>query len=221
LKALADLFDGKILKYTFLPLILSLLFWGIVFYLFSDNIYDMLQSYLSHIPFGETFKNILLMLGSGVIIFLAYYLLVISTLGVFSSFFIDHIVLRINEKHYKLTPKKPTVDDMIKGVIISIKSFLIYLVVFMFTFFFLFIPFVNIIYQLFMWSLLNKKPLVFDSSYLFTDPFEFEKKYNLKIWNLVFLTSIIYFIPFISLFGYTFQLVFMTHFVLSKLKEEK
>ncbi|WP_457561550.1 EI24 domain-containing protein [Caminibacter pacificus] len=221
MKALVDLFDGKILKYTFLPFILSILFWGVVFYFFSDNIYAFLEGYVSYIPFGESIKNFLATIGSGLVIFIFYYLAVISTLGVFSSFFIDHIVLRINEKHYNLTPKKPTFNDTLKGVLVSIKSFLIYFVIFIFTFFFLFIPVVNILYQLFMWSLLNKKPLVFDSSYLFANPDEIEKKYNSKIWALVFLTSIVYFIPIVSLFGYTFQLVFMTHFVLKKLKEEK
>ena len=45
---------------------------------------------------------------------------------------------------------------------------------------------------------------------------EFEKQNNLKIWSLIFVTSFIYFIPLLSFFGYTLQLIIITHFVLSK-----
>jgi len=221
MQALVDLFDRKILKYTFLPLFMSLFFWGVVFYIFSDEIYEFILMYLSHIPFGESIKNIVAAIGSGIIIAIFYYLLVISTLGVFSSFFIDHIVLRINEKHYNCPTRKPTLKDMIEGVKVSIISFLIYFVVFIFTFFLLFVPVVNIIYQLFMWAILNKKPLVFDSSYLFMDPKEVERELGAKIWVVVILTSFIYFIPVLSLFGYTFQLIFVTHLVLKYCKGKK
>jgi len=221
MKALLDLFDGKIIKYTVLPFLLSILFWGVIFYFFSDEIYVLFKGYASHLPFGETISSILSTIGSSLFIIVFFYLAVISTLGVFTSFFIDHIVLRINEKHYGLTPRKVEFKDTLYGVFVSVKSFLIYLFVFIFTFFLVFIPIVNILYQMFMWSLLNKKPLVFDSSYLFANPAEIEKKYNTNIWMLVFATSVIYFIPFVSLFGYTFQLVFMTHFVLQKLKENR
>ena len=221
MKALADLFDGKILKYTILPLLMSLVFWGLVFYVFSDEIYDFIMMYLSYVPFGESFKNVIATIGSGIIIAIFYYLLVISTLGVFSSLFIDHIVLRINEKHYGCKPKKPTMKDLIEGIKVSVVSFLIYLIIFMFTFFLLFIPVVNVIYQLFMWSILNKKPLVFDSSYLFMDPKTVEKELGAKIWVIVILTSFIYFVPILSLFGYTFQLIFVTHTVLNYCKGKK
>jgi hypothetical protein len=79
----------------------------------------------------------------------------------------------------------------------------------MFTFWMLFIPVVNVVYQLFMWSVLNKAPLEFDSTYLF----KIKPKKN---FFLVFITSLIYFVPFLSLFGYTFQLIFMTHYNLKK-----
>jgi len=219
MNAIKDLFDKKILKYTILPFIIDLIFWLIVFLFFSHNIVYFLLSITSHLPFGEKISNLLANIGSVVFIIVLYYVLVIATLGIFSSFFIDKIVLRINEKHYNLTPKQPSFYDTLNGVFVSVKSFLIYLLIFIFTFYLLFIPVVNIIYQMFMMSILNKKPLVFDSSYLFCDPKEIEKKYNFQIWWRVFFTSVIYLIPFVSLFGYTFQLVFITHFVLRNCKK--
>ncbi|WP_457564304.1 EI24 domain-containing protein [Caminibacter sp.] len=221
MKILEDLLDSKILKYTFLPFLLSIIFWGVVFFIFSDDIYQFLLSYIQHLPFSSSIENFLSGVGSFIVIALFYYLAVISTLGVFSSFFIDHIVLRINEKHYNCPAKTPTFKDTLKGVFVSIKAFLIYLVLFVLTFWLLFIPVVNIFYQMFLWSVLNKKPLVFDSSYLFMAPDDVEKKANIKIWIAVFLSSFIYFIPFIGLFGYTFQLIIITHLILKLCKGSK
>ena len=214
MNAIKDLFDKKILKYTVLPFIISLIFWLIVFLFFSHNITQLLLSVISYLPFGEKISNLIANIGSVVLIIILYYVLVIATLGVFSSFFIDKIVLRINEKHYNLTPKNPSFYDTLKGVFVSVKSFFIYILIFVFTFYFLFIPVVNIIYQMFMMSVLNKKLLIFDGSYLFCDTKEIEKKYNFQLWWRVFFTSFIYLIPFISLFGYTFQLIIIVHFIL-------
>jgi len=214
MNVIKDLFDKEILKYTIIPFIISLIFWLIVFLFFSHNIIQFLLSIISYLPFVEKISNLIANIGGVILIIVLYYVLVIATLGIFSSFFIDKIVLRINEKHYNLTPKNPSFYDMLKGIFVSIKSFFIYIFIFVFTFYLLFIPVVNIIYQMFMMSILNKKSLVFDSSYLFCNPKEIEKKYNFQLWWRVFFSSIIYLIPFISLFGYTFQLVFIAHFVL-------
>ncbi len=217
MKLLQDLFDKEILKYTLLPLGISLVFWGILFFLFGDDLLDFLASYSENLPFGSKISDIINSAG-WLILVLFYYLLSISTLGVFSSFFIDKIVLRINEKHFHYQVRKISFKDTLYGIWVSIKSFLIYILLSIFTFWMLFIPVVNIFYQLFMWSILNKKPLVFDSSYLFFDPKEVERKLGIKAWIVVFLTSVVYFVPVVSWFGYTIQLIFMTHLVLKTYK---
>lgn len=57
---------------------------------------------------------------------------------------------------------------------------------------------------MFLLTILNKKPLVFDSSYLFLEPEKIEKENKWKINLLVFFSTFIYFFPFVSLIGYTF-----------------
>jgi len=220
MNAFKDLFDGKILKYTILPFFIDLIFWLIVYWFFSDKIISFFVNLLNYLPFGEKFSQSIGSIGGVLLTVLFYYISVISTLGIFSSFFIDKIVLRINEKHFHLPIKKASFKDTLKGIYISLKSFFIFLIVFIFTFYLTFVPIVNVFYQMFMLSILNKKPLVFDSSYLFFEPKEIEKKFNFKIWLLVIITSVIYLIPIISLFGYTFQLIFLAHFVLKKIKED-
>ena len=215
MKALEDLFDRVIIKYTLMPLALSLVFWAVIFLLFGDNLLNLAAQYSKSLPYGDTIASLITSAGWIVLIVL-YYLLSIATLGVFSSFFVDHIVLRINEKHFHCKPRKTTWRDTLYGFWISIQSFLIYLILFIFTFWMLFIPVLNIFYQMFMWSVLNKKPLVFDSSYLFFDPRKIEKELGIKAWIVVFITSVVYFIPIVSWFGYTIQLIFMSHLVLKR-----
>jgi uncharacterized protein involved in cysteine biosynthesis len=214
--AFSDLFDSKIIKYSFAPLLLSVIFWGAVFYFFSGNIVSIVHTYISYLPFGESINNILAGVGSTIVLMFLYYELVILSIGVFSSFFVDKITSRINEKYYNL-PQKDT--SVIEGVLVSLKGMLNFIIFFILTFYLLFIPVVNIFYQVFLWSLAIKKPLVFDSSAMFCDYKEFERKNNLKIWFLIFFTSFIYFVPILSFFGYTLQLIIMTHFVLNGCKK--
>ncbi|WP_456480454.1 EI24 domain-containing protein [Nautilia sp.] len=212
----SDLFDSKIIKYSFAPLFLSILFWGAVFYFFSDDIVGLVHSYISYLPFGESINKILTNVGSTIVLMFLYYELVILSIGVFSSFFVDKITERINEKYYNLPTKK---TSLIEGILVSLKGMVNFVLFFILTFYLLFIPVVNIIYQVFLWTLAIKKPLVFDSSAPFCDYKEFERNNNIKIWIIIFLTSFVYFVPILSFFGYTLQLIFMTHFVLSKCKK--
>jgi len=215
-----DIFDKKILKYTILPFLIDLIFWFFIFLFFSHNIISFLEGIVTNLPFGVKIEEIIANIGGWILIIVLYYVAVISTLGIFSSFFIDKIVERINELHYRCKKRDVSFKDTIKGIFIAFKSFFIYLIIFIFTFYLLFIPVVNIFYQIIMMSILNKKPLVFDSSYMFFKPKEIEKKYNLKIWLLVVLSSLIYLIPFVSLFGYTFQLIVLSNFILKNCKKE-
>lgn len=210
--AFSDLFDSKIIQYAFAPLLLSVVFWGVVFNLFSSNIISLVYSYISFLPFGENINHLLSNIGSTIVLMFLYYELVILSIGVFSSFFVDKITSRINEKYYNVHQNDVSV---IEGVLVSLKGILNFIIFFVLTFYLLFIPVVNIFYQVFLWSMAIKKPLVFDSSAMFCDYKEFEKKKNLKIWSIIFITSFIYFIPILSFFGYTLQLIIMTHFVLN------
>ncbi|NPA11600.1 MAG: thiamine monophosphate kinase [Epsilonproteobacteria bacterium] len=210
MKILNDLFDREILKYTFMPLGLSLLFWAVVFWLWGDDVINFVASLAQNLPYSDKIVS-LIQSSSFLVLGGLYYLLSISTLGLFSSFFVDKIVLRINQKHYNCPVKEAGFKDTLRGVVVSLKALFLYFVIFIFTFWMLFIPVVNVVYQMFMWSILNKAPLEFDAGYLF----DVEKK---GIWWIVFLTSAVYFIPLLSYFGYSFQLIFVTHYILRSCK---
>jgi len=215
---ITDLFDLKIIKYSLFPLLISIVFWGIVFYFFSTDIVGFIHYYVSYLPFANTVNNILTNIGSTIVLIFLYYEMVILSMGIFIAFFVDKITGRINEKYYHLGIRKISLSE---GILVSVKGFIYFLLFFILTFYLFFIPVINIFYQVFLWSLAIKKSLVFDSTALFCDYKTFEKKQNLKIWTLVFITSFVYFLPVISLFGYVFQLIIMTHFVLSQCLKKK
>jgi len=48
-----DIFDKEILKYTFLPIVMSLLFWGIVLIFFGDNLIELLKNFSQNLPFSD------------------------------------------------------------------------------------------------------------------------------------------------------------------------
>ena len=101
-----DLFNTKILKYIVAPFFISLIFWGAVFYFFSDNIVNLVMFYVSFLPFTESINKIIANIGSFIILLFLYYQLVIISLGFFSSFFVEKIVKYINNKYYHLPEKK-------------------------------------------------------------------------------------------------------------------
>ena len=131
------LFDKKILKYTVLPFVIDLVFWFIVFFIFHDSIISILEAILTNLPLGDKVEEVISSFGSWILIVIFYYIAVISTLGIFSSFFVDKIVLRVNE-FFNCNVRKVGFKDSLKGLFISIKSFLIYALIFMFTFYLLF-----------------------------------------------------------------------------------
>jgi len=213
---LNDLFDREILKYSLLPLFISVVFWGVVFYVFSGDIEHLILSYLSHVPFGESIKSLLAKIGTGLVLVVLYYEAVIVSISLISSFFVDKVVLRINEKYYNLPTKEVPLID---GIVVSLKGVFYFLLVLIFTFYFFFIPVVNLFYQAFLFAISSKKPLIFDTVSHFCDYKKFEKKHNLPLWVIVYLTSFVYFIPIVSLFGYTLQLIVVSHYSLKKCKE--
>ena len=213
---LKDLFDSKIIKYALMPFFISMLVWGVVFFIFSDDILNVVSSYLSALPFGSSVNEWISNIGGVLLLVFLYYQLVIISTSLFSAFFVEKIVLHINSKYYNKSVRESSLKE---GIIVSLKAIVAYILLFIFTFYLLFVPVVNIFYQLFLWSVATKKPLVFDSASLFCDYKSFEKKHNIKIWLIVFFTSLIYFIPVISMFGYSFSLIVMTHFVLKNCKE--
>ena len=208
LKNLIYTFKNKeILKIVLKPFLISILVSGVLIFLLSFLLYPFMKLILA-IPF---INNLLSGISFNSIMAYIFYQLTIMITSIVNAFFVEEIVRKLNDTFYKLPIKNTSI---IEAIIWSLKGIGIFILIFPFTFFLLFIPFINILYQLFLWSILNKKSLIYDASSMFCKVKDVEKNLNKKIWILVFVSSVIYFIPVLNIFGYTFQLILLTHFIL-------
>jgi len=85
MKVLEDLFDKVVLKYTLLPLGMSLLFWGVLLVLFGSDILNIIANYSKSLPYGDVISGFVNSAG-WIFLIILYYLLTISTLGVFQVY---------------------------------------------------------------------------------------------------------------------------------------
>jgi len=216
LKALRSLFNLKILALSLVPLIISAIFWGVVFWIFSDTIDEAISYLLSFTPFNnESVKSIITFLGGGFV----YYELLVLTSVLIVGVIADKVVDIINEEEYHLS--KEGFGSLIGSMWISIKYNLIFIFLFILFLPTIFIPVVNIIVHLFLWAILIKTPFLYDSisSIATKDEYEILKQNKLDLWVISLISASLFFIPILGILVYILQLLLFIHYNLTKLKE--
>ncbi len=218
-KSFRDLFDKKIFFISLLPLIISALFWSGFFYLWHESI-DLFFTYiLSHIPYIGTSEWLKKGVEAVSGIF-AYYQLVILTSMSIVGVIADRIVDRVNEKYYHL--QKRGFGTTGGSIFVSLKQNLIFFILFIFTIPFMFIPVVNIILNLLLWSLLIKKPLFYDSIVMYATKDEYKTLFRsnqIQTKTLTLFGASLFLVPFLGVFVYVIQLLIFTHFNMQRLRD--
>lgn len=215
-KSLKDLFDLKILFTSLVPITGAAFIWGVVFYVFSSQIDSALGSLLAYIPFldNEWVRSTVEIVG-GVFI---YYELLIITAVMIVGLIADKVVDRVNAKSYQL--EKKGFGTLAGSMITSLKSNLLFILLFMLFLPLLFVPAINIIVHLFLWMILIKTPLFYDSIAMYATREEYKalKKSNrMSIFIIALCSASLFLIPVIGVFIYVLQLLFFTHFNLQRL----
>lgn len=216
--AFKDFFDRKILLTSLIPIAIAALFWGIVFFIFHGPINEMLAWLLSHIPFldAEWIRNIVEAVGG---VFLYYELLIVTSV-MLVGIIADRVVDRINDKYYHLP--KQGFGTLMGSVGTSLKYNVIFILLFLLFLPAMFVPGMNILVHLFLWMILIKEPLFYDSVAMYADRESYrrlKKNYRVQIFILSLVAAALFFIPFIGVFVYVLQLLIFTHFNLKHLKE--
>ena len=218
-KSLRDIFDEKILFLSLIPIFISIVFWGILFYIFYDDINQYIKKLIEYIPFiqdGSFIATIIETIGGGFI----YYQLVIITSMTIVGIVADKVVDRINEKYYLL--EKHGFGTVTESIWISIKQNFIFMFLFILFIPLMFVPIINIIINVFLWTILLKKPLFYDSISGFANKNEFEllwQRDKLQLNIITILNASLFLIPFLGVFVYIIQLIIFTHFNLERLYE--
>jgi len=218
-KSLKDLFNKKIFFISLIPVIVAAIFWGIVFFIFHNEITNLIISLVKHIPFvsdGGWIVTIVETIG-GIFI---YYELIILTSIMLVGVVADKIVEEINLKDYNLEQKgSSTITESIK---ISLKQNLIFIVLFVILLPTMFIPLVNILVNIVLWMILIQTPMFYDSLAIIATKDEFnilKKKDIFKTKLITFLSVLLFLIPIFGLFVYIIQLLIFTHYNLQRLKK--
>lgn len=215
--ALKDFFDRKVLLTSLIPIVVAAIFWGIVFFVFHAPISAMLTWLLSHIPFmsAEWIRDTVEAIG-GILI---YYELLIITSVMIVGIIADRVVDQINNKYYHLA--KNGFGSLTGSIMTSFKFNLIFIVLFIILLPAMFVPGLNILVHLFLWMILIKEPLFYDSIAMYADRnnyLQLKKNHRMQIFVLTLVAACLFFIPIIGIFVYVLQLMIFAHFNLKQLK---
>ena len=215
-KSLRDFVRPSILFISILPITLAAIFWAAIFYLFYEQIDAALGRLLESVPFisVEWAKTTLEWVGG---IFLYYELLIITAVMVV-GLIADTVVDKVNTRSYQL--KKQGFGSLTGSLFISLRSNLFFIVLFVLFLPALFIPGINVVVHLFLWLVLIRTPLFYDSLAMIATRSEYTvlKKQNRWQRFIVGLSSAsLFLIPVIGVFIYVLQLLFFIHFNLHRL----
>jgi len=216
IKAFKSLFNLRILMLSLIPLVISAIFWGVLFWIFSDKIDAGLSYILDFTPFNnETLRNIITFIGGG---FIYYELLVLSSVLIV-GIIADKIVDIINDNEYNLS--KEGFGNIVGSIWISLKYNILFIFLFILFLPTLFVPILNIIVHLFLWAILIKTPFLYDSisSIATKDEYQKLKQNKIDLWSISLLSASLFFIPILGILVYILQLLIFIHYNLSQLKE--
>jgi len=219
IKSIKDIFDKKILFTSLIPIIISAIFWGLVFFMFHANVNNLFVWLFSHIPFvsdGGWVRDLIETIGG---IFLYYQLLIITSVMIV-GLVADRVVDIINEKYYHL--EKKGFGKTGESIVISLKQNLIFIILFIILLPTMFIPLVNIFVNIALWMILIKKPTFYDSISIIATKEEYNKLYTnnkFQIRLITFLGASLFLIPILGIFVYIIQLLMFAHFNMKRLQD--
>lgn len=219
-KSFRDFLNFRILLISLVPIIGAALFWGVVFYIFSDQIEVLLVSWLDRVPFLDTQWAVdAVELIGGVVVF---YQLMIATAVMIVGLIADGVVDRINARRYQLD--KVGFGTLSGSIWTSLKSNVLFILLFVLLLPLVFVPVVNIVVQLWLWMLLLKKPLFYDSLAMYARPEEYTrllKADRRQTFVITLAAASLFLIPLIGVFVYVLQLLFFTNYNLQRLTRSR
>jgi len=211
--------DPKVLLISLLPITLAAIFWALVFYVFQGQIYAVLESFLMRrLPvFNADWAAAIIGVFGGIFI---YYELLLITAVMIVGLIADVVVGRINAKQYQL--EKRGFGTLTGSLLISLRSNAFFIVLFVITLPLLFVPVFNVFVHLFLWVVLIKSPLFYDSIAMFATREEYQTLKSTRRWRtrgIAYLAASLFLIPVVGVFIYVLQLIFFAHYNLQRLAD--
>ncbi len=209
-KSFKDILSPIVLFFVFKVTLISLVITAILLWGIKDNLNSFIISYLSWIPW-EWLQTT----GASVALIVIAYMVFIMMISVVTSFMVEPLLIKLAQKHYP-SVKVLGAPNVTTSLVLSLKSALIFFAIFLFTFPVMFIPLVGAVYILWLWSILIKKPTIYDVSSLFI---ENKKEIDAKTKKSTILAMIaagFNYIPLLNIFSAVFAQILFLHKILEK-----
>ncbi len=197
--------------FSILTLLGAALFWGVVWFLKGDYIYDEFLKLMTWLPFETVEKGIAFLIG----FYILYNGIVVSMLflmGVFSEPIIEDIEIR------EFSEDDVVRDNIFRTIRYTIKDSLIFLALSLIAMPLLFIPVLNIFIQIALWLWLTKDTIGYNALSLTHEHVDstLRSRYHAAIWFISFVTVLFNFVPVLNIFGPFFGLIAMFYYLKQK-----
>ncbi len=212
LKSLQDIFSKDVILFVLQIGLASFLLSSIFIWYFWEGLSNFIVSYLSWIPWEWLQTS-----GAKVITFALAYMIFIIIVSLLTSLFSEKLLIKLAKKHYPQVPVVGSVN-VTTSILSTLKASSIFLVLFILTLPFLFIPFLGQFIMLYLWSILIKEPTTYDVASLFIAEKKSIKAKAKKTSILAMIASLLNYIPILNTFAPVFAQILFLHHILGKEK---
>jgi len=206
-KSLQDLFSREVINYVVKTALMALGLSLLIIWLAWDRLTSMISSFLGWIPW-EWLQHT----GAGIVNILLVYILFIMVVSLLTSLTSEKLLKILAQKHYPDIPANGT-PDITRSVILTLKATGLFLLLFIPSIPLLFIPIIGQGIMLYLWSILIKKPTIYDVNALFS--IEQTIKTGKKATTLAMIASLFNYVPLLNIFTPVFAQILFLHDALS------
>ena len=211
-KSFKDIVSGTVLFFVLKVALISSALTMTVLWLVSGSLNSFVSAYLSWLPWEWAVTT-----GASVASIAASYMIFIIMISIVTSFMIEPLLIKLAEKHYPNTQVIGT-PNVITSLTLNLKSAMIMFIIFMFTFPMMFVPLIGAVYMLWLWSILLKKPTIYDVSSLFIADKKELKSKTKKPTMLAMIAAGFNYIPVLNILTALFAQLLFLHYILRKNK---
>jgi len=209
-KSLQDIFSPMVLKFILKVGLGSIALWVVLLTYFWTPFSTFIVSYLTWIPF-EWLQTTVAAIAAP----LAGYILIIVTISTLTSMYSEGVLIALAKKHY---PQEKVVasPSITGGIIVTLRSGLLFLVLIVVLFPLLFIPILGQLLMLWLSSILLKAPTVHDVGGLFIAEKAELKQKRKKSTLIAMIASLFNYVPVLNIFAPLFAQIMFLHHILGK-----
>jgi len=212
IKSIQDLFSKDVMMYVIKIAFLSIMLSIIIIWLFWDSLTHLIGSFLGWIPW-EWLQTT----GAGAVNLLLVYILFIIIVSVLTSLTSEKLLKKLAQKHYPQYPATGT-PNMTTSLLLTLKATGVFLLLFIPAIALLFIPIIGQVIILYLWSILIKKPTIYDVSALFS--VEEAVDTGKKATSLAMIASLFNYVPVLNIFTPVFAQILFLHYALHDKKDK-